>query len=153
MQDIDNLISDCINQINEKINGINFLEKIKFSLIDKMKSIDLLNFENINNKEQYINNANINLLTKIEKTNENVSKIKKTIDNDNLTIILEGLKTISIHEKLISKSVNQQYLSKYVGMVLAKNTIIDEIITKDTILLNISIVDKAVSSEDELIFN
>ena len=147
MQDIDNLISDCINQINEKINGINFLEKIKFSLIDKMKSIDLLNFENINNKEQYINNANINLLTKIEKANENVSKIKKTIDNDNLTIILEGLKIISIHEKLISKSVNQQYLSKYVGMVLAKNTIIDEIITKDTILLNISIVDRTESAD------
>ena len=87
------------------------------------------------------------LLTKIEKANENASKIKKTIDNDNLTIILEGLKIISIHEKLISKSVNQQYLSKYLGMVLAKNTIIDEIITKDTILLNISIVDKAVSAE------
>ena len=147
MQDIDNLISDCINQINEKINGINFLEKIKYSLIDRIKSIDLLNFESINNKELYINNANINLLTKIEKTNENVSKIKKTIDNDNLTIILEGLKTISIHEKLISKSVNQQYLAKYVGMVLAKNTIIDEIITKDTILLNISIVDRTESAD------
>ena len=145
MQDIDNLISDCINQINEKINGIKFLEKIKYSLIDRIKSIDLLNFENINNKEQYINNANINLLTKIEKANENVSKIKKTINNDNLTIILEGLKIISIHEKLISKSVNQQYLSKYLGMVLAKNTIIDEIITKDTILLNISIVDRTES--------
>ena len=147
MQDIDNLISDCINQINEKINGINFLEKIKYSLIDRIKSIDLLNFENINNKEYYISNANINLLIKIEKVNENVSKIKKTIDNDNLTIILEGLKTISIHEKLISKSVNQQYLAKYVGMVLAKNTIIDEIITKDTILLNISIVDRTESAD------
>ena len=153
MQDIDNLISDCINQINEKINGINFLEKIKYSLIDRIKSINLLNFENINNKEYYINNDNNNFLIKIEKTNENVSKIKKTIDNDNLTIILEGLKTISIHEKLISKSVNQQYLFKYVGIVLAKNTIIDELITKDTILLNISIVDKAMSSEGELIFN
>jgi len=147
MQDIDNLISDCINQINEKINGINFLEKIKYSLIDRIKSIDLLNFENINNKEYYISNANINLLIKIEKANENVSKIKKTIDNDNLTIILEGLKTISIHEKLISKSVNQQYLAKYVGMVLAKNTIIDEVITKDTILLNISIVDRTESAD------
>jgi len=148
MQDIDNLMSDCINQINEKINGINFLEKIKYSLIDRIKSIDLLNFENIKNKERYINNANNNLLIKIEKTNENVSKIKKNIENDNLTIILKGLKTISIHEKLISKSVNQQYLSKYLGMVLAKNTIIDEIITKDTILLNISIVDRAESVED-----
>ena len=147
MQDIDNLISDCINQINEKINGINFLEKIKYSLIDRIKSIDLLNLENVNNKEHYINNANINLLTKIEKANENVSKIKKTINNDNLTITLEGLKTISIHEKLISKSVNQQYLSKYLGMVLAKNTIIDEIITKDTVLLNISIIDRIESAD------
>ena len=147
MQDIDNLISDCINRINEKINGINFLEKIKYSLIDRIKSIDLLNFEDINNKEHYINNGNINFLIKIEKANENTSKIKKTIDNDNLTIILEGLKTISIHEKLISKSVNQQYLSKYIGIVLAKNTIIDELITKGTILLNISIVDRAESVE------
>ena len=148
MQDIDNLISDCINSINEKINGINFLEKIKYSLIDRIKSIDLINFEGINNKERYVNNGNINFLIKIEKANENTSKIKKTIDNDNLTIILEGLKTISIHEKLISKSVNQQYLSKYVGIVLAKNTIIDELITKGTILLNISIVDRAESTED-----
>ena len=148
MQDIDNLISDCINQINEKINGINFLEKIKYSLIDRIKSIDLLNFEDINNKEHYINNGNINFLIKIEKANENTSKIKKTIDNDNLTIILKGLEIISIHEKLISKSVNQQYLSKYVGIVLAKNTIIDELIAKGTILLNISIVDRAESTED-----
>ena len=147
MQDIDNLISDCIKRINEKIYGINFLEKIKYSLIDRIKSIDLLNFEGINNKEHYINNGNINFLIKIEKANENTSKIKKTIDNDNLTIILEGLKTISIHEKLISKSVNQQYLSKYVGIVLAKNTIIDELITKGTILLNISIVDRAETTE------
>ena len=147
MQDIDDLISDCINRINEKIIGINFLEKIKYSLIDRIKSIDLLNFEGINNKEHYINNGNINFLIKIEKANENTSKIKKTIDNDNLTIILEGLKTISIHEKLISKSVNQQYLSKYVGIVLAKNTIIDELITKGTILLNISIVDRAETTE------
>jgi hypothetical protein len=147
MQDIDNLISDCIKRINEKIYGINFLEKIKYSLIDRIKSIDLINFEGINNKEHYINNGNINFLIKIEKANENTSKIKKTIDNDNLTIILEGLKTISIHEKLISKSVNQQYLSKYIGIVLAKNTIIDELITKGTILLNISIVDRAESTE------
>jgi hypothetical protein len=147
MQDIDNLISDCINRISEKINGINFLEKIKYSLIDRIKSIDLLNFEGINNKERYVNNGNINFLIKIEKANENTSKIKKTIDNDNLTIILEGLKTISIHKKLISKSVNQQYLSKYVGIVLAKNTIIDELIAKGTILLNISIVDRAETTE------
>jgi len=32
-------------------------------------------------------------------------------------------------------------------MVLAKNTIIDEIITKDTILLNISIVDRTESAD------
>ena len=147
MQDIDNLISDCINRINEKINGINFLEKIKYSLIDRIKSIDLINFEGINNKEHYINNGKFNFLIKIEKANENTSKIKKNIDNDNLTIILEGLQTISIHEKLISKSVNQQYLSKYVGIVLAKNTIIDELIAKGTILLNISIVNRAESTE------
>ena len=34
-------------------------------------------------------------------------------------------------KKKKSKSVNQQYLSKYTGIVLAKNTIIDELITKE----------------------
>ena len=46
MQEIDNIISRCINQINDKALGFNFLEKLKYPLIDNMKSYNLSNLIN-----------------------------------------------------------------------------------------------------------
>ena len=142
MQDIDNVISDYIKQFDNKILGINFLEKLKYPLIDKIKTYSLSKISKESNKEYLIKNKNINIFVKIEKNTKNISKIKKIINNDNLSIILDGLKTITIHEKKNSRAINQQYLSKFTGIVLAKDTIIDELITKNTILLDISIIYK-----------
>ena len=142
MQDIDDIISDYIKQFDNKILGINFLEKLKYPLIDKIKTYSLSKISKQSNKEYLIKNQNINIFVKIEKNTKNISKIKKIINNDNLSIILNGLKTITIHEKKNSRAINQQYLSKSTGIVLAKDTIIDELIAKDTILLDISIIYK-----------
>ena len=50
MQDIDNVISDYIKQFDNKILGINFLEKLKYLLIDKIKTYSLLQISNESNK-------------------------------------------------------------------------------------------------------
>ena len=137
MQDIDNIVSDCINQINDKILGLNFLEQLKYPLIDKIKTCDLSKITIEIGKEYSIKNDNSNFIVKINQNIENISKIKKKTETDNLSIILDGLKTISIHDKSDAKIINQQFLTKYMGIVLSKDTIIDELVTKDTISLNI----------------
>lgn len=139
MQDIDNLISDCINQINDKIIGINFLEKLKYLLIDKIKAYDISKLSSEVSQKSLVQNENINVTIKIEKNTKNVSKLKKMLNNDVLSIVLDGLQILTLHEKSNSSSNHQQYLTKFTGIVLPKNTIINELITKDTILLNITI--------------
>ena len=37
--EIDSVISNCNNKINDKIIGVNYLEKLKFLLIDSLKEI------------------------------------------------------------------------------------------------------------------
>ena len=48
--EIDNIISNCNNKINDKIIGVNYLEKLKFFLIDSLKENDFGSFDNISNE-------------------------------------------------------------------------------------------------------
>ena len=139
MQDIDNIISDCINQINIKITGINFLEKLKYPLIDKLKLFNSSNLEKYINKEFLDNYGDNKFSSKIEKISDNRSKIRNKNEKDLLSIVFEGFKTITIKENLNSNNSDKLYLTNFTGIVLEKNTIFDEIIKKNTILLNISI--------------
>ena len=134
MQGIDNLVNDSFNLIGDKSTGVNLLEKLKYTLVDRLKFYELKNIENSLNKDITIDKGDINCTIKIENNKDNTSRIKKIINSDTLTIVLEGNITVSIHDKSPSKLENLQYISKNKGIVLAKNTIIDELITKDTIL-------------------
>jgi len=139
MQDIHHLISDCSNQINQNITGINYLEKLKYLLIDKFKSIDLNYLKKYveYDKEQKIGDNNIVVSFK----NHPLSSlsIKKIVHNDNLTIIINGLLTLNLYESAGSKKTNNLILNKYMGIVLMKDTLIDETIAKDTMVINILI--------------
>ena len=64
--EIDSIISDCDNTINDKIIGVNYLEKLKFFLIDSLKENDFSFFDNI--------------------PNENVTDLSKTYGENNLVI-------------------------------------------------------------------
>lgn len=139
MQDIANLISNSIEEVHDKIIGYNFLEKLKYILIDHIKSYDLLKIDNITNKEYNIEKENFQVLIKVEKISQGFSIIKTKINADTLIVVLEGSKKIKIHQNSISKSFNQLYLSKHTGLVLIKDTIVDELIAKNTILLNVTI--------------
>ena len=48
--EIDSIISNCNNKINDKIIGVNYLEKLKFFLIDSLKENDFSSFDNISNE-------------------------------------------------------------------------------------------------------
>ena len=52
IKDFDNIISASNNQINDKILGINYLEKLKYLLIDKLKTLNISNEKNFKNFEK-----------------------------------------------------------------------------------------------------
>ena len=69
IKDIQNMISESNNQINDKILGVNYLEKLKYLLIDKLKTSKITSMENIKsfqNKEIKIQYNQNNLLIKFE---------------------------------------------------------------------------------------
>ena len=140
LQDIDNILIDSNAKINDKIFGINYLEKIKYHLMDKLKDIQLNNIGDIDNQELIKEFGEKKLLFKLEKHKESKSIIKNTIPLDQLSIVLVGFKSIEIHEKETAKKSSSLNLYKNMGIVVPKETILSESISKETILLNIIII-------------
>ena len=141
MQGIDNIISNCINKIDNKIKGVNFLETLKYSIINELKSYTPPDFTNTNNYEYKLNNEKNFIVLEVIKFDENFSTIKKISQTENLCITLLGLKKITVKDKIDSQYSSELHLPKLTGLVLAKNIIFDELIIKDTILLNIHLID------------
>ena len=140
IQDFDNIISVSNNQINDKILGINYLEKLKYLLIDKLKILNLSNEKNIKNFEQKEIKRKFgvnNLLIKFIFNKESLSKMKTITTNDYLCIVLFGFKSLEIHENLDFKKSQSLNLFPKTGIVISKDTLISESISKDTILLDI----------------
>ena len=133
--DIENIIAEFNKTINNNIYGINYLERLKYHLIDKIKDIPSLmknnNFE-INKNYEHIN-LNINL----EFYKESLTKIKNKINEDQLVINLNGIQTIKIHNFKDSNSSTSITLYKNHGITLPIDTVISESTSKETYLLKI----------------
>ena len=66
-----------------------------------------------------------------------LTKIKHSCDNDKLSIVLSGFKTVSLFDSNdTNKSVNLP-ISNNMGIVLSENTITSEIIAADSTILNV----------------
>ncbi len=137
MQDIDNIISESNNQINDKILGVNYLEKLKYLLIDSLKNIKISSFNEIKSNEILKTYGANNLKIKIENYSSSLSKIKNKIFSDYLCIVLQGTKSIEFHDILNSKYTNKLNIFPFTGVVLTNNTIISESISNETILVDI----------------
>ena len=93
---VNSIIDNSSKKINDKIIGVNFLEKFKYILIDEINKseinkIDLKNFGMFEDRK-----LNKNLLIKIENFSETTSKIKYLCSDDKLTIVLKGSKILKI---------------------------------------------------------
>ena len=136
-QDIDTIISESNNQINDKILGVNYLERLKYLLIDSIKKIKTSSFNEIRNNEILKTYGENNLQIKIENYTSSLSKIKNKISNDYLCIVLHGTKSIEFHDIVDSKFSNKLNISSFMGIVVSNNTIISESISNETVLLDI----------------
>ena len=137
LQDIDTIISESNNQINDKILGVNYLEKLKYILIDSLKGLKISSFNEIKNNEILKTYGENELKIKIEKYSSTLSTIKNKISNDYLCIVLRGSKSIEFHDISNSKFSHKLDIFPFMGIVLSCNILISESFSNETVLLNI----------------
>ena len=143
VQELDNTISEFNNQINDNLIGINYLESLKYHLINiiKKKKFEFLNLDQNILQKKFKNRE---LAIKIETFKESTSRIKNRMKDDCLSIVLQGSRIIEILSKDKSNSIS---LHIHNGVTLPKNTVYTENIIKDTLLLNIFDIEKIEDTE------
>tara|TARA_Y100001970_G_scaffold185333_1_gene225423 strand:+ start:1197 stop:1646 length:450 start_codon:yes stop_codon:yes gene_type:complete len=132
--EIDNFIIESNKKINAKILGINYLEKLKFSLIEKIIGLNINSYEKIKNFQEVKEYNNIRLSIRFNNYNQSLSKLKKSIPHDNLCIILRGLKTFKITDSKESKNFT---LYQNMGITLPSKINVDESIAKQSTIIDI----------------
>ena len=138
--EIDSIISDCNNKINDKIIGVNYLEKLKFFLIDSLKENDFNYYNNIYNEnftELNKTHGENNLVITIQQYQESLTKINNESINDLLSVVLKGFVSLDIYHNQNGNELHSISLFPKMGIVLSKNTFISEKITKDSLILKI----------------
>ena len=133
-KEIDKFIIEGNKEINEKILGVNYLEKLKFSLIEKIIDLNIKSYDEIKNFQEVREYNNIKLSIKFNNYNEALSQLNKPLPNDNLCIILRGLKTFKITNNQESKNFT---LFQNMGITLPNNSIVSESIAKQSTIIDI----------------
>lgn len=147
LADIDNILLDCDSKINDKITGINFLEELKYFLIDKIRTFKNTDLEIIKNTEIIKKLKDRNLLIKIENHNESKSKIKYTLTKDTLFIVLKGLNSFKIFNNKDDQRGTSFNIFPITGISINNNTVINESSLKNTTILSILLDNESIDIE------
>ena len=131
--------------INENIVGTNYLEKIKYLIINNLKdSQNKSTIDNLvddlmkkNNQSKKFEFKNQSLILSINIYKDSLSKIKSCYNNDTLFIVIEGIKTISLFDLHDKKKKISLSISKNMGLVLSENMITSENIAAGSIIMDI----------------
>ena len=138
--EIDSIISNCNNKINDKIIGVNYLENLKFLLIDTLNEKNFSLFNNVSDetaKELNKTYGENNLVITIQQYRKSLTKIKNECVNDLLSIVLQGFISLDIYQDKKENDFYSLSLFAKTGIVLSKNTLISEKIIKDSLILKI----------------
>ena len=133
-KEIDNFIIESNKEISEKILGINYLEKLKFSLIEKIKGLNIRSYEEIKSFKEVKEYDNIKLKITFNHYTEALSILKNSLPNDNLCIILRGVKIFTITNNKESKNIT---LYQNMGITLPSKTNLNESIAKQSTVIDI----------------
>tara|TARA_Y100000590_G_scaffold468255_2_gene650369 strand:+ start:1647 stop:2102 length:456 start_codon:yes stop_codon:yes gene_type:complete len=144
IEEIDKILIESNNSIKEEINGISYLETLKFNIIDKAKDLDENYLKNLKlffetdrkfNKEIILNEKKI--IYNIEYYEKTITNIKHKITDNSLFIVLEGLKSIEIQDITDQKKSIYSNLSKNMGVVITENTTVTTKIAANSLILSI----------------
>ena len=155
LKEINDIIEKNNSKINENIVGINYLEKLKYLVIDNLKYgqdkfilDDLVaTLKKKNNQSIKFKFKNQSLFLSIILYNNPLSKIKLCYDNDTLSIVINGVKKISLFDLYDKKRKVSLSIFKNMGIVLSENTIISEKIAAGSIIMDIVSKKKAMNIE------
>ena len=155
LKEINDIIEKNNSKINENIVGINYLEKLKYLVIDNLKDgqdkfilDDLVaTLKKKNNQSIKFKFKNQSLFLSIILYNNPLSKIKLCYDNDTLSIVINGVKKISLFDLYDKKRKVSLSIFKNMGIVLSENTIISEKIAAGSIIMDIVSKKKAMNIE------
>ena len=139
---IENLIIKIANSINENLLGLIFLEKLKFDFLENIEQLDKKDYEeflkNIKNDKEYKNTL-ICEKRKLEISiiffNESENMKKTIIESDSLIMVLEGLNSITVADKLEENKSFVLNINKKMGIVLSKSSNIIENIKEKSVIL------------------
>ena len=155
IQEINNIVLNKNNEINGKIIGINYLEKLKYLIIENFKILDKSIFENLlvdlknnGNKPVKLEFKDFFLISSIHAYKDSLSKIKSPYNHDILSIVINGFKTVSIFDSNKNNKSISLFISKNMGLVLSKNTITSEIIASGSIILDIIFENQVLNIEN-----
>ena len=156
IQEINNIIIKNNNIINENIVGTNYLEKIKYLIINNLKdSQNKSTIDNLvddlmkkNNQSKKFEFKNQSLILSINLYKDSLSKIKSCYNNDTLFIVIEGIKTISLFDLHDKKKKISLSILKNMGLVLSENMITSENIAAGSIIMDIMSEKKAMNVEN-----
>ena len=138
-KDISEIIAGEIKTINDKVRGLNFLELLKASIIEKLLELvnrqkfpldQLIEYQNeIKEDSRHINISISYFLS-------SMSISKKKIDNDSLFISLNEFSNFDIFRD--NKEFTSLVLYKNTGLTLPKDTVLNAKYIKNLLLIEIS---------------
>ena len=144
LKNLNESLIKCNDQINDKIIGVNYLENLKYHFLENLINFDYSSLEKFKNDLKSNNDivSQHDFISRPIKTSislylDNLSKIKSKCKEDNLSIVLDGLKTISLFDFKQKNKTIELSLFKKMGIVLTKNTILSEKIAGGSIILDI----------------
>tara|TARA_B100001250_G_scaffold379728_1_gene370630 strand:+ start:1185 stop:1670 length:486 start_codon:yes stop_codon:yes gene_type:complete len=148
---IENIIIEQVNLLNKKIRGINFIELLKFNLIENIKPLfqnhafdqtkEFIHKFNINNEDTSIE-ANIIFIDKPS------SILKKILIKDTLLISLKEIIKIDVFNTEKSKEIDSFTILPLMGVCLSEKTIVNLKFLKNCFYLEIIFEDKFKSVEN-----
>ena len=138
-KDITEIIAGEIKNINDKVRGLNFLELLKASIIEKL--LELLNKQKLplDQSIEYQNDIkedsrHINI--SINYFLNTIAINKKKIVNDSLFISLNELSNFDIYRD--NKEFTSLVLFKNTGLSLPKDTVLNAKYSKNLLLIEIT---------------
>ena len=152
IKEINDIIEKNNSKINENIIGLNYLEKLKYLVIDNLKdgqdkfTLDDLvaALEKKNNQSIEFKFKNRSLFLSINLYNNPLSKIKLCYNNDTLSVVINGVKKVSLFDLYDKKKKISLSIFKNMGLVLSENTITSEKIAAGSIIMDIVSKKKAI---------
>ena len=156
IKEINDIIEKNNSKINENIVGINYLEKLKYLVINSLKdNQDEFTLDNLatalkkkNNQSIKFKFKNRSLFLSINLYKNPLSKIKLCYNNDTLSVVINGVKKISLFDLYDKKKKVSLSIFKNMGLVLSENTITSEKIAAGSIVMDIVSEKKAMNIEN-----